>query len=570
MKKITLWVTIIFLAGILMSGTAMAQEEVEDITKDVLTGPGSVNINTTKNIMMSYGAQARIIPVSESDFDFGLEDSVPALGFLGGALPDNFFQGHLNEAGTLNNNYIRTEARLYFNALPKDRKWSFYAALEFDRPLETTSVDDRGGKDFDTSNFGLERLHGTYELPFNTRFHAGWDIWGVDVMDGGGLVYGDDNPGFWLTGDYDAFSFNVGYFKLVENNFQADFGKITELGSKNNDRDLYAGYLTFEPEEGQKIQPFYTFDRIRSTPTGTLLDALKVRAEQAEADITEAVEDLPDTDFTDPRAVPDTNSHHIGAYYTGKFGMLELFLEGVYQFGEAEGTGLARDDYDISAYALAYDVGIELEDMIGFGFKPHIGAIYTSGDDNPDDDELSGYTGVESAQRFSQYWGGENTIIGDTNFMLGSILYGYIPEMYGNGTPVATGGLSNAGGLGVGRGDNPGMTMTSVGITLTPKRFLIYKTNVNSFWWNEDFRVTSFVDGETPTTVESGYTGSEWDNELTLAMSKNSFVKGQFSFFFPGEVIEDVGSARTATPAGPGRKSDDTAIRLGMEFIWKF
>ncbi|MGM0452647.1 MAG: hypothetical protein ACQERN_05740, partial [Thermodesulfobacteriota bacterium] len=427
MKKFTLWVTMIFLAAMLVAGTATAQEEqVKDITEDVLTGPGSVSINTNKDIMMSYGAQARIMPVSETDYDFGMGDTVA--GYLidqeaavaaGGFNPadpsqfkldSDFFKTHVNEAGALNNNYIRTETRLYFNALPKNRKWSFYAALEFDRPLDTDSVDSRGGEGNSSSNFGLERLHGTYQLPMNMRFHAGYDIWGVDIMDGGGLVYGDDNPGLWLTGDYDAFSFNIGYFKLMENNFKSSASDAfaNGLGGRNDDRDLYAGYLTFEPQEGQKIQPFYVYDRIRDVPAGSFFDALVVSAEKAEAEITEAVGELERTGYTDPRGRPDTDSHHIGAYYTGKFGMLELFLEGVYQFGEAENTGLARDDYDISAYALATDVGIELEDIIGFGFKPHIGAIYTSGDDDPNDDELGGYTGVESAQRFSQYWGGEN------------------------------------------------------------------------------------------------------------------------------------------------------------------
>ncbi len=557
----------------LTSGALAAEDPATDITESVIAGPGSISISTNKDIMMSFGATARIIPVMETDFDFGMDDtvpyfeSVPINGFLGGNLPDDFFKIHVNESGAVNYNYIRSEVKLHFNALPKDRKWSFYAALEFDRPLETASADERGGKTFASSNFGLERLHGTYQLPWNMRFHAGFDIWGVDIIDGGGLVYGDDNPGFWLTGDYDNLSFNVGYFKLSENNFfdksvlasGAGFD-FNDFGGKNDDRDLYGGYVTYTPAEGQKIQPFYVFDRIRDVPNGSLLEVFLDGAGQLPYE----------------RATPDINSHHIGAYYTGKLGPLELFLEGVYQFGEAEDTRMNAinenyyNDYDISAYALAGDVAVDLKEQVGFGFKPHLGVMYTSGDDDPTDDELSGYTGVESAQRFSQYWGGENTIIGDTNFALGSVLYGYIPELYGNGTPVFTGGLQNFAGAGNGRGDNPGMTMTSAGITVTPKRFLIFKSNVNSFWWNEDINVVSFVDGATPTTVESGYTGTEWDNEITLATSRQSFIKTHFSFFFPGEVIEDVTSALTTTPLGPGKQSDDTAIRLGMEFIWNF
>ncbi|MEZ4579728.1 MAG: hypothetical protein R2875_17470 [Desulfobacterales bacterium] len=35
---------------------------------------------------------------------------------------------------------------------------------------------------------------------------------------------------------------------------------------EDSDRDLLGGYLTFTPEEGQKIQPFYMYDRLRAVP----------------------------------------------------------------------------------------------------------------------------------------------------------------------------------------------------------------------------------------------------------------------------------------------------------------
>jgi hypothetical protein len=113
--------------------------------------------------------------------------------------------------------------------------------------------------------------------------------------------------------------------------------------------------------------------------------------------------------------------------------------------------------------------------------------------------------------------------------------------------------------------------MTSIGLTAAPKKFLIYRTNVNSFWWNEDVLVTNFATPLNPATgapvrtvVDSGYAGTEWDNELTLALSKNSFIKGQFSFFFPGELVEDL------TKALSGVRADEMASRVAAELIWKF
>ena len=47
----------------------------EDITKETIVGPGSVQVQTGKDILMSFGATARIIPTSESNWDFGVSDS---------------------------------------------------------------------------------------------------------------------------------------------------------------------------------------------------------------------------------------------------------------------------------------------------------------------------------------------------------------------------------------------------------------------------------------------------------------------------------------------------------------
>ncbi|MBI9090679.1 MAG: hypothetical protein JEZ12_15795 [Desulfobacterium sp.] len=543
MKKALVSVCSILLIMGFTIGIGFAQDEVQDITEDILVGPGSITIATTKDIQMSFGGLVRIIPTSENSWDFGMSDNVSA--YLGGMLNDSFFNNHMNESGSIANSYIRTESKLYFNAIPKDRKWTFYAALEFDRPVENGTVDNRGGKSADSSNFGLERLHGTMALPYNLRFHAGWDIWEMDVYNGGALLYADDNPGFWLTGGSGALKFNVGYFKLMENDFQTSIATLDN--DENNDRSLYAGFVDYEINDTNTVRFMYAYDRIRKIPINDFLGS-----------VTSGALGITGSDS------PVVDSHHVGAYYIGTFGGLELLLEGVYQFGNADDTGLAQDDFDISACAFALDLTYELKEAVGFSLKPHLGVLYTSGDDDANDDTLGGYQGVENTQRFSRRWGGENTIIGDTNFTLGSMLYGYLPELYGNGTPVITGGLQNTAGLGGGRGDNPGLTMFSFGIKATPKRFLIYKTNINAFIWNEDFVVTSFADGRTNTQVESGYVGTEWDNEITLALSKSTFIKGQFSFFFPGDGVKD------ATTALSGTQSDDIASRVAAEFIWNF
>lgn len=512
-----------------------------DITKETIVGPGSVSIVTGKDVMMSFGAMVRIIPTSETDWDFGMGDHAT---FLGGNLDSGFFRNHGNEAGWVNNSYIRNEDKLYFNAMPPDRRWSFYAALEFDGVLETSSVDARGGKTNSDSNFGLERLNVSMALPANMRFHAGWDIWHLDSFEGASMVYGDDNPGFWITGENDAFSFNAGYFKQAENDYQTTPAALNS--DTQDDRDLYAGHIAMKPNDTDTVKLFYAYDRIRSVSVKDLLNVLTGGG-------------------TATGRMAKTDSHHVGGYYLGKFGHVELLTEGVYQFGQSRDTGLAQDDFDISAYAFAVDTALEFKGLLtGYPFRIHLGMMYTSGDDDAGDDTLGGYNGVCNVQRFSRIWGGENTIIGDTNFVMGTLIYGYIPELYGNGTPVFTGGVQNGSGFGGGRGDNPGLFMISTGLTMAPEKFLIYNTNINIFTWNEDFLVPNMVTGASYVPVKGEYAGTEWDNELTLALSPNTFIKGQFACLFPGKGVKQV------TEALSGKESDDTAIRLAAELIWKF
>ncbi len=490
-------------------------------------------------------------------------------------LANSFLKTHSNESGSVNDGYLRTEVKMYFNAMAHDKKWSFYGALEYDKPIDTDTVDNRGGKDGESSNFGLERLNASVELFDGVRLHGGWDIWGLDVIEAATMVYGDDNPGLWLKGKKDEnIAYSMAWFKMDENDFQNSVGEHN--GAADDDRDLFAGYLDykFDGTDANKLRFFYAFDRIRDVPAVDLLGALAGQANLSDyAGIT--------------GGLPDTNAHTIGGYYLGNFGIVDVMLEGAYKFGSADNTGLEGvnngistieyNDFDINAYALAGDVSFELKERFGWhSFKPHVGFMYTSGDDDPNDDELSGFTGITSGQRFSRAWGGENTIIGDTNLLLGTALYGYIPEFYGNGTPIFTGGLQNAAGNGNGRGDNPGLTMLSMGLTMRPKIFLIYRTNVNMFYWNEDFYVSDMVNPLTtlslatgtkvaPTLVEAGFVGTEWDNELTLALSKNMFIKAQAAFFFPGETIKDV----TVALSG-GTEADEIAMRLATELIWNF
>jgi hypothetical protein len=528
-------------------------------------GEGSFVIKAENGNTYRFGGQLRMIPTSENNWDFGLGTVVVTTPTGPGTSVEvtrRNFKEHVNEAGRVAQGYIRTEARLYFNAEDKEGKWDFYSALEFDSAVDQDNVDRRG------RDYGLERLHGSVAIPGleQVRLHAGWDIYFLDAVDAGaGFLYGDDDPGFWLTGDFDSIEFKVGYHKKFENNFasrdEVDFIEKEAGIEADNDRDIYSAMLTYHINDDNEVRFMGLYDRMNT---------------RSESEIDSPLTGEP---LTDQKGA-DVDTYRLGLLYTGKLGIIEPEFEIAYQGGEAKDIttefGGTLPDQDIEAYALYGDVALNLTDVFGFKVIPHVGFMYTSGDDDPDDKDLEGYVGVANAQRFTPRFGGEDTIIGDTNVVLGTLLYGYLPEFYGNlgGTQqggVATGGLAN-GSLG-GRGDNPGMTMIGGGITIEPKEFISYRTNFMWFEYNEDFSVVNpsnptgtppeALFGPANIEIDSGTLGQQWSNSLRISLNRHVHIFGNATFFWPGEVVEDVTEAL-------GNENDKVAQRYAVALIWRF
>jgi len=495
-------------------------------------GEGGFVIKTEDGNTFRFGGQMRMIPTTEKNWDFGL-----------GATALGDFRSHRVEPGTVARSYIRTEARLYFNAEDADGKWDFYSALEYDSVVDQTEVDNRG------RDYGLERLHGSVAIPGleQVRFHAGWDMYYLDVVTAGaGFIYGDDDPGFWFTGDFDSIEFQVGYHKKFEDNWlskdETEFGSVTQASVKGDeDRDIY------------DVMIKYNFDDANWLKIMGALDVMKTRST---------------TVFGSTNKGADVETYRVGALYKGKLGILEPEAEFVYQGGEANNAenefGTDLGDFDIKAYAAYADVAVNLTDMIGFKVIPHVGFMYLSGDDDADDNDLEGYCAVANAQRFTPRFGGEDTIIGDQNTLLGTNVYGYVPELYGNlGGTVASGGVATGGignGAAGGRGDNPGMTMYGGGITIEPVEYISYRTNFMWFEWNEDFAVNT---GAGDVQIDSGTAGQQWSNSLRVSLNKHVHIFGNATLFWPGDAVKDVTEAY-------GNRSDKVAQRYAVVLMWRF
>jgi hypothetical protein len=507
-----------------------------------LAGPGSVVIKTDGDITARFGAQVRMIPTYEQNWDFGFREKTG----------DGRFTVHVNEAGTVGQGYIRSEDRLYFN-FAKGDIWDVYFALEFDDVLSSRTGDRVRTTQGDFGAFGIERLQATIKLPWIwSRFHTGWDVYTVD-LDGGSLVYTDDDPGFWITGGVANIDWKLGYHKVIESNRRITSpdriaaNNITNTGY-DNDRSIWSARFNYTLFKDTKIGLIYA------------LNDQKVRGNNP---------------TNDPCVAPtcqNVNAHFISPIFVGSIAGFKIAAQYAHMFGDADKMGVFNaaaptGNYEIKSNAAFFDVAYDMTPWFGFRFIPHIGVLWSEGDSNPNDDKLEGFVG-KNFQRFTASFGGENTFLADTNPAVGTILYSFIPDQRGNqNANLGVGGLA-----GTGRGDNPGLLLVGGGVTVDPIKNWSYRTNIYYLRYNEKPIVPTVFAGPlgpagTNVVLNNDDIGVEWDNEVSWWLDKNMVVKGQFSFLFPGDAMKELQGIWRGNRA---LEEEETAIRLALELLWNF
>ncbi len=566
------------------------------LSTTAFAGPGSVVIKTDGDITATFGAQVRMIPTYEQDWDFGIAKKTvvnPFGGINAGCSPASAAAGgnvtgcltHVNEAGVVNKSYIRTEDRLYFN-FKKSDIWDVYFALEFDDVFSSRVEDRVRDTQGAFGSFGLEKLNASIKLPWiYSRFNTGWDNNGVDI-DLGALVYFDDDPYFMLKGGVANFGWYFAYDKKTEANrtiqgLRGTPANIQNTGS-DNDRDFYQARLDYTITKDTQVGLIFAWNHMNL-----------------------ATANFGTSDPCVGPICPETNTYYISPFVKAGFAGFKFVAQYSHLWGEANktnqlngppsnpalgvgpGTGAAGPlgKYDVDSNAVYGDLSFDLTPWTGFRLIPHIGGWWTQGDDDATDKKLAGYAGISDFQRFTSAFGGENTIIGDGNTVYGSGLYGFLPILKGNQTSnLAIGGGSSGN---TGRGDNPGILVVGGGITVDPIKNWTYRTNAMYLRYQEDFCVSTVTfapsdkdpkkakalcggkDLTDPTNVNNitkRDAGVEWDNEVLWWLDKNMVVKGQFSFLFPLDGIKQI----TKAIANNGTQPDDTAIRLALELIWNF
>ena len=562
-----------------------------------LLGPGSFVMRNATG-QFSLGMVNRFIPTYEHDWDFGMRDALVEgrrlAGDGDGVAGSSWGAIHFMEGGLVSNDYIRNEFNMFFNWLSNDGRASFHAHAAYDNLLDIQSGDSGGKVGQGSSDFGIERLNGSMALTDTLRLHAGFEFVDIDTVGGAALMFGDDTAALWLVGKpNDKMWFNIGYHVFNERNklsrpstetFAACSGNIAGIpdagglacdSSDNDDREAVMGFADIALANGN-LRLMYTYDTESNAAVADLNAALNGNALNSGF--------ARESDF---------DVHHFGAYWNASWGNINTHLGAYYNTGEADlsgagalanfATGAATDDsFDVNAYAFSGAISLQATDKLNL----RLDAIYTSGDDDGDDDDLEGFVCVMCDQRFSA-WGGENTFVGDGNFMLGLPVFSHLPEALGNGTPVKVGGIANFNGAfsgGAGRGDNPGYWEASAVATMQIKPHIKFKSRLRYMRWNEEFYVSRWHVGQdvdagiqgTPIGDPTGVTatgfvevdeediGWEWSNQLDWGLTPNTTIKTQASVFFPGDGVEELIEAYT------GEEEDEEAVRLAMEFVWAF
>ncbi|HYO53093.1 hypothetical protein [Archangium sp.] len=550
------------------------------IAGEAWAGPGTVVIPTPPELGLTVrlGGQVRMIPTLEGNWDLGLSKRTPIRG-LG---------LHVNEAGIVGRDYLRTEDRIYFNVNQGDI-WDFYMALEFDSVLAQRRTDritltERGIFD----DFGMERLQATVKLPWiHSRLHAGWDTGPSADIDAGGIIYVDDDPGIWLTGKAGPLGWKAAYVLKNESHFvyaerTTNVPPPLPIGLFDDsigERRIGVGRLDLTPVEGLTISGLYVVNhaRLRGQPPATGINALS------------------------------SVTHYPGLLISANVKGFKPLLEVAGSVGSVRYPGTATPTLDylgnqidgrtfkVRSLAAFADLAYDASAAVGFKLEPHIGAYYLKGDSNPADDVLGGYTPAVGMPRFAQRFSGENMIVADGNIAYGSPLYSTFPELWGNQGSV----MSNGGGLfGNSRSDSPGVTMIGGGVDIEPlKSTLRYRTNAYALIYNERFLVGAIPETEynnasavgllardtgTKRLVDERLFGVAWDNELIYMITSTFSAKLHVSFVFTGPAaqqvagaLSDQGNGETVEIAGVSferaqRAQADTMRRIAVELLWNF
>lgn len=459
--------------------------------------------------------------------------------------------------------------------------------------LEHEAGFSQGNEGGGSGEIGLERAWVEYKLPW---FKTWWINVGnaIDAPQLFHTVLLGDNYGVRVFGDLAKnLSWRFGYLKIEENldaggigvGVAGTFGPdattgplavagptgVANAGSGiggDNDQDLWYGYLDWRPGK-QHLRPYFLFNRDFSescTPgaigRGCTAPGSPVNEKQLE-------------------------QVYIGLDGNFKVGPLKIDASGIYMGGNLEKAG--GFDGDLNAFHFYADV----QWPIG-KWTPHLGGFFSSGDDDPTDDDLEGFGEANNLAIVNQdIWGGEHRLIGEAGEPRGLGFFAestFTTKFVGpsarcpagsprgfNGQAICKGpkfgavfnqpgGAVNRDGLGL---QNPGVWGINLGLDYQATKRLFLNTNLTYFSFAEaedhfrkslGIRANRLTAAPSPSANFDDEIGFEWNIGGTFRQSRNFFIDGSFATLIPtnsGVVKQLYGE-------------DDLAWSVFLETHWRF
>ncbi|NPA15392.1 MAG: hypothetical protein GXO44_02440, partial [Deferribacteres bacterium] len=465
--------SLLLIAALLLSLPSYAK-----LIPEAKSGFSSVRIATKSGIEVRFGMNEIFHVNWLKNYDFYDDASDPLL--------------YTDPEGAIRDNFIFHQVYFPVDFVKKDQ-WKAhvvfsYKGSDFDQGHDA-NYDAFNGVDYD--RWRVERAAFSFKLnflPFNAWLEVGHDSYIADYL----LIYGDDDPGIRLYGNIDKLTFDIKYLRKSEQTDVVDFGT-------DSNRDIFAVNLGYD--FGRMFKPHFIFawDRngamtnwqsLPAVPDAVASQCLQALAQCKAGNLTacqmvKSMHNCMFSNLTDVLSggklskysslpVYDAGTwdiYYLGLTSTGIIGPFRYFAEFTYQFGDVDlkkknqmlmPDGDYEDHFDVNAWAgmllLATDLGYKFPSLGRFIVS--FGGIYFSGDDDANDNDLGGYTGITEGFRFFPLTGFYTIPVhgGTENPVIGTPSYSWSPKGWGvgPGTGALLGqplDLYNAGY----HGDNPGL-----------------------------------------------------------------------------------------------------------------
>ena len=444
-------------------------------------GSGEV---TAGNVNIEIFGSLAVQPKFVSDANFGEKGGGDFLFYTNGKYADHA---------------VRQQSRLGFKG--GNENFSFLMTLESEWNYDADNADRENAANAESgalagssgSDFGIERMHMEYNaLPVD--MFAGWDFYSIDARGGGGFMLGDDIPYIGVKGTLaEGVTWDVRYFVRDDGISGTWLNREGQVWAENGDWRFATANMVF-PAGPMNFQPTYIYSVAN-------------------------IKDSPETARTNYLGFSTWGNLDIGAMN------LTPKAEFFYALGEMEDYQMANgEDSDIRS--MGAFAGAEM--TVSPAVTPYFGGYWLQGDDEAHDDEINAFNAPTNAAAILGMFGMPNGLLNQGWLAYGKAPFTNQPETLGDGSPYGTVGLS-------GSSTNPGLQTLGLGFKGTVMENLSYKTQYQYMMYEETGALEDQNDG---ISIDNEM-GHMFDLNLTYRLSKNYSIGNTFSYFQPGEGIED-------------------------------